>query len=217
MAKLILQDGTEVEAFTADEMKAAVEKETGGLKAKLDELLGETKTAKQRARELEEAQTAAEEERQREKGEFKSLYEREQQAKKELADKFSEFQSKAQRQEISLEAQRLAGQLSKDRDRSELLAEKVAQLAKHTDAGVRFEIGGVEVEHDKVLAHLKSKYPFLVDASGVTGGGAPNNMGGGAADTNPFAKGESFNLTEQARITRENPQMAAQLKQAASR
>ena len=39
MAKLILQDGTEVEAFTADEMKAAVEKETGGLKAKLDELL----------------------------------------------------------------------------------------------------------------------------------------------------------------------------------
>ena len=83
---------------------------------------------------------------------------------------------------------------------------------------VRFEIGGVEVEHDKVLAHLKSKYPFLVDASGVTGGGAPsNNAGGGAANTNPFAKGEGFNLTEQARITRENPQMAAQLKQAASR
>ena len=95
--------------------------------------------------------------------------------------------------------------------------QKAAQMAKHTDSGVRFEIGGVEVEHDKVLAHLKSKYPFLVDASGITGGGASNNnSGGGAADTNPFAKG-SFNLTEQARISRDNPQLAAQLKQAASR
>lgn len=145
----------------ADELKEALRKERE-----------DRKTAKERVEELERAQRDAEEERQREKGEFKTLYEREQQAKKELADKFAEFQTKVQRQEISLEAQRLAGQLSKDRDRSELLAEKVAQLAKHTDAGVRFEIGGVEVEHDKVLAHLKSKYPFLVDASGVTGGGA---------------------------------------------
>lgn len=183
MAKLILQDGTEVEAFTADEMKAAVEKETGGLKAKLDELLGETKTAKQRARELEEAQTAAEEERQREKGEFKSLYEREQKAKQELADKFGEFQSRIQKQEISLESAKLAGQLAKDTSRAELLAEKVAQLAKHTDEGVRFELGGVAVDHGTVLKHLAEKYPFLVDASGANGGGAPVGNPSGRAVT----------------------------------
>lgn len=208
MAKLILQDGTEVEAFTADEVKAAVEKETGGLKAKVEELLGESKSAKQKARELEDEKTRAEEDRQREKGEFKSLYEREQKAKQELADKFAEFQSKIQRQEISLEAQRLAGQLSKDRDRSELLAEKVAQLAKHTDNGVRFELGGVEVEHDKVLAHLKSKYPFLVDASGVTGGGAPSNQPSGGA----VKKFNEYTGAELSAIRKSDPTLYDRLK-----
>lgn len=183
MAKFTLQDGTEIEAFTPDEVKATIEKETGGLKAKVDELLGESKSAKQKARELEEAQQRAEEERQREKGEFKTLYERELKAKQELAEKYNEFQSKVQRQEISLEATKIAGQLAKDTARAELLAEKVAQLAKHTDNGVRFEIGGVEVDHDKVVAHLVEKYPFLVDASGANGGGAPSGSHGGRAVT----------------------------------
>lgn len=211
MAKFTLQDGTEVEAFTADEMKAHVEKETGGLKSKVEELLGESKSAKQKSRELEEASAAAEEARAKEKGEFKELYERETKSKAELADKFTEFQTKIQRQEISLESAKIAGQLSRDTARADLLAEKVAQLAKHTDAGVKFEIGGVEVAHDKVIAHLQEKYPFLVDASGVTGGGASNSKSGGAAVKNPFQR-ETRNLTEQARLQRENPTLAARLK-----
>lgn len=167
--------------YTEDEVRALLDKETGGLKAKVDELLGESKSAKQKARELEEAQQRAEEERQREKGEFKTLYEREQKAKQELAEKFSEYQTRIQRQEINLESAKLAGQLARDTARAELLAEKVAQLAKHTDEGVRFEIGGVEVDHGKVIAHLTEKYPFLVDASGANGGGAPVGNQGGRA------------------------------------
>lgn len=178
-----MSDENTPKTYTEDEVRALVEKETGGLKAKVDELLGESKTAKQKARELEDEKARAEEERQREKGEFKSLYEREQKAKQELADKFGEFQSRIQKQEISLEAAKLAGQLAKDTSRAELLAEKVAQLAKHTDEGVRFELGGVAVDHDAVLKHLTEKYPFLVDASGANGGGAPVGNQNGRAVT----------------------------------
>lgn len=176
-----MSDDNTPKTYTEDEVRALIDKETGGLKAKVDELLSESKGAKQKARELEDEKARAEEERQREKGEFKTLYEREQKAKQELADKFGEFQSKVQRQEISLASAKIAGQLAKDTQRAELLAEKIGQLAKHTDDGVIFEIGGVTVDTDKVVAHLVEKYPFLIDASGANGGGAPGNNPGGRA------------------------------------
>lgn len=176
-----MSDDNTPKTYTEDEVRALIDKETGGLKAKVDELLSESKGAKQKARELEDEKARAEEERQREKGEFKTLYEREQKAKQELADKFGEFQSKVQRQEISLASAKIAGQLAKDTARAELLAEKIGQLAKHTDDGVIFEIGGVTVDTDKVVAHLVEKYPFLIDASGANGGGAPGNNTGGRA------------------------------------
>lgn len=46
------------------------------------------------------------------------------------------------------------------------------------------------------------------------GGGAPGGKGGGDGSTNPFAK-DSLNLTEQARLYREDPTKAAQLASAA--
>lgn len=65
------EEQAEAKTYTA----AEVEEMTKGLKAKVDELLGEKKTVSQRARELEEAQAAAEQERLKEKEEFKTLWE----------------------------------------------------------------------------------------------------------------------------------------------
>ena len=48
MAKFTLADGTEVEAFTADEVEARLAETTSGLKSKVEELLGESKSAKQK-------------------------------------------------------------------------------------------------------------------------------------------------------------------------
>jgi hypothetical protein len=64
---------------------------------------------------------------------------------------------------------------------------------------------------DAVKALLEAK-PFLAKAQGGTGSGAPQNAGD--AQKNPWAK-DSFNLTEQLRINKENPAKAAQLKAAA--
>ena len=43
MAKFTLADGTEIEAFTADEVEKMTESKVSGLKSKVTELLDETK------------------------------------------------------------------------------------------------------------------------------------------------------------------------------
>lgn len=185
MAKFKLEDGTEVEAFTADEVSARLEQETSGLKSKLDELLGETKTAKQKAKELEEAQAAAEEARAKEKGEFKELYEREQKAKSELSEKYDQYAKKIQAKDIELSSSAIALELTRDTKRADLLKKEISQFARYSEDGVKFEMGGVEVDRAKVVAHITESYPFLVDGNQSSGGGAPGGKtGGGAAKGN---------------------------------
>ena len=183
MATFKLEDGTEIEAFTAEEMEAKLNETTAGLKAKVDELLGESKSAKQKARELEEAQAAVEEARAKEKGEFKELYEREQKAKAELAEKYETFAKRIQQKEVESSALSLAAELTRDTKRAELLKEQVSKFARYTDDGVKFEMGGVEVDRAKVLTHIKDNYPFLIDGSGATGGGAAGSTGAGPQKT----------------------------------
>lgn len=184
MATFKLEDGTEIEAFTAEEMEAKLSETTAGLKAKVDELLGESKSAKQKARELEEAQAAIEEARAKEKGEFKELYEREQKAKAELAEKYEGFAKRIQEKEVEASAQSLAAELTRDTKRAELLKEQVSKFARYTEDGVKFEMGGVYVDRDKILTYIKDNYPFLIDGSGATGGGAAGSKGGRAATLN---------------------------------
>ncbi|MEP1076517.1 hypothetical protein NDI52_14035 [Leptolyngbya sp. PL-A3] len=68
-------------------------------------------------------------------------------------------------------------------------------------------IKALEMEEDN-LHHFK--------ASGVSGSGSSAGVGGVKAKSNPWKK-ETFNLTEQGRITRENPEEAKRLKAAAGK
>jgi hypothetical protein len=190
VAKLKLEDGSEIEAFTADEVRTQIEQETGGLKSKLEELLGETKTAKQKAKELEELQQQEAEARAKEKGEFKELYEREQKAKAELSEKYEGFAKRIQQKEVEGAAQSIASELTRDTKRAELLRKEISQFAKYTDDGVKFEMGGVEVDRAKVMTHISDNYPFLIDGSGASGGGASGagKTSGGAALVNEKAE-----------------------------
>ncbi len=169
--------------YTEAEVQKMVEEQVSGLKNKVDELLGEKKSANQKAKELEEQQKQQEEERLKEKEQFRELYEREQESKRELQERFEEFNSRIQKQTINAEATKLASELTRDTARGELLQEKAAQYAKYSDDGVTFELGGVPVEKEKILTHLREKYPFLVDGSGATGGGAAGQQNGGAVST----------------------------------
>lgn len=167
--------------FTQEQVNELIEKETHGLKQKVEELLGESKTAKQRAKELEESQQQAEEERQRQAGEFKTLYEKTQQELEQERATARQFRESIQAKDIEGEAYKLAASLTKDTKRAELLAKEARNFAQYTESGVTFEVGGVPIEAGKLAEKLRSDYPFLVDGSGASGGGASGSSGGGAA------------------------------------
>lgn len=155
-----------------------------GLKAKNAELMDEAKKAKDRARQIEEETRAAEEARQKEQGEFKSLYERTQEELESHKQTARQFREQVQAKELDGAATKLAGSLTRDSKRAELLAKEARQFAEHTEDGVQFQIGGIPVEPEKVAEKIKEAYPFLVDGDGATGGGATGaNRGGASAVT----------------------------------
>lgn len=77
----------------------------------------------------------------------------------------------------------------------------------------------VEAIKSSIQTVLKTYPEWAATASGDGGGvgsGAKPASGGGGGEKNPWLK-ENFNLTEQARILRENPDRAAKLRAAAGR
>ena len=76
-----------------------------------------------------------------------------------------------------------------------------------------FDKEGAPVGVEDVIKLLKDSSPHLFKAAGQTGGYKPNG-GENPPATNPWKK-ESFNLTEQGRIYKENPTQAKELAAAA--
>ena len=150
----------------ADELKSALQKERE-----------ERKAAKERLASLESEKKKLEEQTLLEKQEFKTLYERETEAKTALQKQLEELSGKIQKKETKAAAMSIALQLTKDTKRAELLTEIAEKNARYGENGVSFELGGVPVESDKLVEHLKASYPFLVDGSGATGTGATGQSG----------------------------------------
>ena len=153
-----------------------------GLKTKLDEVLGETKAEREKRKALEQAQTDAEKKAAEEKGEFEKLYKQAQEQLQAEQKQAREFRDQITQRDIHASAQSIAQQLaSKDAKRASVLADYASKYAKFEDGQINYEIGGVKVTADKVAEHLKSEYPFLVDGSQATGGGAAGDGGGAPA------------------------------------
>lgn len=207
MAKFKLEDGTEVEAFTSEELQAKVDEEVAGLKAKRDELLGLHSKDKERLAELEKAQQEAEEARQKEKGEFKTLYEKTQTELEEERENARKFRQTIQEKELESASSKLVSDLTRDSKRAQLLQKEALQFAKYTEDGVKYEIGGVEVDADKLKEKLASDYPFLVDGSGASGGGAQGGNRNGQA-----GKWGDYSPAELSEIRRTDPAKYEQLK-----
>jgi len=175
--------GGESKTYTHEEMQALIEEQTGGLKKKVDELLGEKKSASQKARDLEESSRSAEEARQKEKGEFKALYEQTQASLDEERNSNKTWKEQIQLRDVKEKAGRIGNDLAKtDTKRAEVLSDYAAKFAKHDGEQVTYEIGGIEVSADKLKEHLTKEYPFLVDGNGSSGGGATGARGGAASD-----------------------------------
>ena len=77
MAKFTLADGTEIEAFTADEVEKMTESKVSGLKSNVTELLDETKAERAKRQQIEAEREAAELERMQKDNDLQGLLERE--------------------------------------------------------------------------------------------------------------------------------------------
>ena len=153
-----------------------------GLKTKLEEVLGETKAEREKRKALEDAQTEAERRAAEERGEFEKLYQKTQEELENERKQGREFRQQIEQRDIRSGAMNIARQLaSKDAKRADVLADYASRYAKFEDGKISYEIGGVKVDEAKVAEHLKTEYPFLVDGSQASGGGAPGSDGGGAS------------------------------------
>lgn len=164
------------------EQVAEIFAENERLKAHHSKLLDETKTAKQKAAELDEQKRIAEEQRMKENEQFKELYEKTNADLEAERQQRQEFEKSVQQREISSESFKAAASIAVDDGSAELLAEKIASYAKHKDGAVVYEIGGVEVTKDKVISTVSEKYPRLIKGSGATGGSATGSNGSSAAN-----------------------------------
>lgn len=174
------------ETFTKDQVDKLIAEQTAGMRKKLDELLGETKAEREKRQALEKAQEEAETEKKRKAGEFQQLYEKSQAELEKERTAAATFKEQIRAKEVSTVARTLAASMTRDTKRAELLAEQAAKHIKANEEGseVTFEIGGVVIEREKVMAHLKESFPFLVDGNQSTGGGAAGGDDGGAKSLN---------------------------------
>lgn len=147
--------------------------------------------------------------------------------------KLGEATTRAEQLEQQLYAEKIGGSFA----RSKVIADKLAIPADMVQArfGQAFKIEDGKVvaydgngnklysrarpgelaDFDEALETIIEQYPhkdYILKASGANGGGAPiSGKSGAQISSNPFKK-DTLNLTEQARIQRENPQLAARLK-----
>jgi hypothetical protein len=152
----------------------------------------ERAAAKKRAKELEEAQTAAERQRLEEKQEYETLYKQEQERKSSLEKELNDLRDKLASGERATAAEGIvAGLIDREASggvqRYGLLRKEALQYIEHTPEGVKINGPEGDAWDAKQLgSYLSEQYPFLVDGSKASGGGAPGSNGGGAVQTGNF-------------------------------
>jgi DNA repair exonuclease SbcCD ATPase subunit len=163
---------------------AKLSEELSGLKRKNDELLAEKKKVQQEREEAREQARLEAEEKARKENDWKQLA---QSAEERLETKSAELETlrgHIKKQKIMTEAAKLASQLTKDTQRAQLLQKEISQRLALVDDELRVtdENGQLTVSSMEELTNsIRTAYPFLVDGSQASGGGAVKAQGGAEA------------------------------------
>lgn len=177
--------------------------DVSGLKRKVEELLGEKKSAQQKAAEAEAQAKAETEEKLKKAKDFEQLYNSSESERKKAAEELSGLKTAVASQKIESEANLLAGNLTKDLPRAKLLSEKIASRLSVVDGEVKVldSDGNLTVStKEEMLAQIKSEYPFLVDGSQAAGGGAIGSSSG-AGDSKTIGRADFDGMTDFQRMS----------------
>lgn len=135
-------------------------------------LLGEKKAVQSRAQELEQMQQEAEQKRLEEKQEFEKLWRQEQEQRTKTAGELETLRKSIADKERGEAALKVAAELTRDTARAELLKKEALAYIQHTPDGVKIMGPDGEMNAEQLRDHLSKSYPFLVDGSQASGGGA---------------------------------------------
>ena len=150
-----------------------------GLKQKIDKLLGEKKTAQQKAVEAEERAKAEAAEKLKKANDFEQLYNSSEAERQKTANELTDLKNTILRSEASS----IASGMTKDTARAKLLTEQIQSRLSFVDGEVRVldANGNLTVSTINELTNsIKAEYPFLIDGSKSTGGGAVGGNSSGA-------------------------------------
>jgi len=116
------------------------------------------------------------------------------------------------RKTVEGEASRIAATMTKDTNRAKLLKDQI--LSRLTLDGGKFsvldEAGNPTISSvEELTGQIRTQYPFLVDASQASGGGAKGGSGGA---THANKKFDQYNAGELSQIKRETPEVYDRLK-----
>lgn len=161
---------------------AALLAENERLKGHHSKLLEETKTAKQKAAELEQLQAEAEQKRLEANQEHEKLWRQEKERADKLASEVTERDKREAQKERETKMREIAKTLSpRDAGRQESLELHAANFIQITPDGVKIMGKDGEMTEEQLTTLLATKYPYLVDGNQSSGGGAPGSKSSGGA------------------------------------
>lgn len=166
--------------------------DTTGLKKKVEELLGEKKTAQKLAKDAQDAAVQAAIEKAKSEKDYKSLWESSEAERVKSDATLAELQGTITKGTIDQAATELAGKLTTDAGRQKLLKEQFASRLLFVDGVLTVGDGKgnpTVSTMDDLSASIKKEYPFLADGSKASGAGANGNTGG-AGDSKTMSRAD---------------------------
>jgi len=177
---------TEVKQYSEADLKAMLEKETAGLKSKVDELLGEKKSASQKAREATEQAENERIKRAKEAEDFRSLYESSESKRNEIENEYNTFRSSIRAEKRNHEAYKLASEMAQGAN-IELLSEFIS---RRLDIGEDGKLQVLNADGSPTIQTVKDlkkefetsgRFDALLKGVGSIGGGAIGGKTGSAS------------------------------------
>lgn len=178
------EQSAEVETYTAEQF-TALENENQAMRAKMEQLLGETKQAKAKARQEAEEKARIANEKAQKDGDFEQLFKSSSEQAAQYKEQLDNLTSTIANEKRNNEAMKIAAQLA-DGYNAELLGEKIAQRLKYTDEGVKIldsngQLTVSTVEDLKTEFQNNERFASLLKGNQSSGGGAAGGKSGGAA------------------------------------
>jgi hypothetical protein len=171
-----------------------------GLLNKQQELLAETKKAKEERRRIEELSKQEQQSLAEKQGKYEDLYKQTlEELKNERAAKAQEIQER-RKEKINLIAAKVAADLAKgDADRAELLSVFVARDLQSV-ANDNGDIDNDVIGSIKKQFEADNKYKPLLGGNKSVGGSAPGNARGAGVESNKLTMAEFSKLTPQQKL-----------------